>query len=49
MSDQKPGEHKHGAMDTTEQERTFDGFVKVTKYVIYVIVALLLLLAIFRT
>lgn len=42
-------EHEHGRMDTTEQEKTFAGFVTVTKWVVIAIVAILVFLAIFRT
>ncbi|MCO4848797.1 MAG: aa3-type cytochrome c oxidase subunit IV [Yoonia sp.] len=37
-------EHKHGEMDTSVQEKTFDGFISmVTKTTIIIIVALILL------
>ncbi|APX89568.1 cytochrome C oxidase subunit IV [Brevirhabdus pacifica] len=37
-------EHKHGTMDITTQEKTFEGFVKITiRMVIAIIVALILL------
>lgn len=37
-------EHKHGEMDITVQEKTFDGFMKfVTRTTIVIIVALILL------
>lgn len=37
-------EHKHGSMDTTEQEKTFNGFMNITKWTaISIIVALILL------
>ena len=42
-------EHKHGTMDTTEQEKTFDGFMQITKWVVISIIVILVLLAIFRT
>jgi len=45
MADQ---EHKHGSMDTSAQEKTFAGFVNVTKWVVIVIIALLVFLALFR-
>lgn len=36
--------HKHGSMDTTEQEKTFNGFMTITKWTtITIIVALILL------
>lgn len=37
-------DHKHGEMDTTVQEKTFDGFVSMTiKTVVVILVALILL------
>lgn len=37
-------EHKHGTMDITTQEKTFEGFVKITvRMAIAIIVALILL------
>ncbi|GIT90843.1 hypothetical protein JANAI62_12980 [Jannaschia pagri] len=42
-------EHKIGSMDITEQEKTFDGFVAFAKWTTIVIIAILVLLAIFRT
>ncbi|PWJ18222.1 aa3-type cytochrome c oxidase subunit IV [Jannaschia seohaensis] len=42
-------EHKHGSMDITQQEKTFAGFVQVTKWTVIVIIAVLVFLAIFRT
>ncbi len=37
-------DHKHGEMDTSVQEKTFDGFISmVTKGSIIIIVALILL------
>ncbi|MEM0944961.1 MAG: aa3-type cytochrome c oxidase subunit IV [Pseudomonadota bacterium] len=38
-------EHEHGSMDTTEHERTFDGFIKASAYVIVISVAILVFLA----
>ncbi|MDT0681318.1 aa3-type cytochrome c oxidase subunit IV [Roseicyclus sp. F158] len=39
-------EHKHepGTMDITDQERTFEGFVRIVSYAATVIVVLLILL-----
>jgi hypothetical protein len=42
-------EHKHGEMDITEHEKTFAGFMTLTKWVTISIIVILLLLAIFRT
>ena len=40
-------DHKHGSMDITEQEKTFDGFVTFTKWSVIVILAVLVFLALF--
>lgn len=42
-------EHRHGEMDVSAQEKTFEGFVKIAAYFILHVLAILLLLAIFRT
>lgn len=39
------GDHKHGAMDITEQQKTFDGFVTFTTRAIIAIVVFLFFLA----
>jgi hypothetical protein len=37
-------EHKHGTMDITEQEKTFEGFVKIaTRLTVMIILGLILL------
>jgi len=41
-------DHKHGEMDITEQEKTFDGFVRFSTRTAVVIVVLLILLAMFN-
>lgn len=41
-------EHKHGTMDTTDQERTFDGFIKMSIRVSVISIAVLVFLAIFN-
>ena len=38
-------EHKHGSMDTTEQEKTFDGFMRFSTWTVVVIIVALILLA----
>ena len=38
-------EHKHGEMDITSQEKTFEGFVKMTKWTVILIIAILIFLA----
>ena len=39
------GTHKPGEMDITEQEKTFEGFVRLTKNAVIVIIVALILLA----
>ncbi|MDA7424973.1 aa3-type cytochrome c oxidase subunit IV [Thalassococcus lentus] len=41
-------EHKHGTMDISVQEKTFDGFIKFTIRTVYVILALVILMAVFN-
>ncbi len=41
-------EHKHGEMNTEDQEQTYAGFMRTTAWSCVVIVGVLLLLAIFR-
>jgi fumarate reductase subunit C len=38
-------EHKHGEMDTTDQEKTFEGFITFTIKTVLVILALVILMA----
>ena len=42
-------EHKHGDMDVTAQTKTFEGFVGWVKWSVIVIVAIIILMAIFIT
>jgi hypothetical protein len=42
-------EHKHGSMDITEQEKTFDGFVRWSVRVAAVSIGILIFLAIFNS
>ena len=42
-------EHKHGEMDISVQEKTFDGFVNFTIKTVIVILALVIFLAIFNS
>ena len=39
-------EHKHGSMDISVQEKTFDGFIKFTIRSVIAIIVVLILLAI---
>lgn len=42
-------EYEQGSMDTTEQVKTFDGFVKITTWVSVIVVCILVFLAIVGT
>jgi len=42
-------EHKHGEMDSTEQEKMFDGFMKFTTWSVIVILVIIVGMAIFIT
>ncbi|OZB15646.1 MAG: cytochrome C oxidase subunit IV [Rhodobacterales bacterium 34-62-10] len=42
-------EHKHGEMNTEDQEKTFEGFVRYTIWGIVVSIGILLFLAIFNS
>ncbi|MGZ2256724.1 aa3-type cytochrome c oxidase subunit IV [Roseobacter sp. A03A-229] len=42
-------EHKHGEMDIEVQEKTFDGFMQFTTRTVIVILAIIILMAIFIT
>ncbi|MEM9583287.1 MAG: aa3-type cytochrome c oxidase subunit IV [Pseudomonadota bacterium] len=42
MADQ---EHEHGTMDYSDQEKTFNGFVKFTTYTVVGIIVFLIFLA----
>lgn len=39
-------EHKHGEMDTSVQEKTFDGFINITKWSVIAIIVTLVFIAI---
>ncbi|WP_460275072.1 aa3-type cytochrome c oxidase subunit IV [Celeribacter sp. ULVN23_4] len=42
-------EHKHGEMDISVQEKTFDGFVKWSTWVAGIAVFVLIILAVFNS
>ena len=42
-------EYKHGEMDISAQERTFDGFIKVSVWVTCISIGVLIFLAIFNS
>ena len=42
-------EYKHGSMDITEQEKTFDGFLRWSVRVAAVAIGILIFLAIFNS
>lgn len=41
-------EHKHGSMDITTQEKTFEGFISFTIRAVIVILCLVIFMAIFN-
>lgn len=41
-------EHQHGSMNIRVQEKTFEGFIKVTQRAVITILVLVVLLAIFN-
>lgn len=41
-------EHKHGSMDISTQEKTFDGFIRFTIRTVIVILVAVILLAMFN-
>ena len=42
-------DHEHGTMDVTEQEKTFDGFIKWTVWTLAIIGVVLIFLALTQT
>ncbi|SFA99915.1 aa3 type cytochrome c oxidase subunit IV [Poseidonocella pacifica] len=42
-------EHKHGSMDITDQEKTFEGFVRVSTWVAGISIGAVVFLAIFNS
>lgn len=42
-------EHEHGSMDITEQEKTFEGFIRWSIWVAAVSIGIILFLAIFNS
>ncbi len=38
-------EHEHGSMDITEQEKTFNGFMRAAVWVVVIVIAILIFLA----
>ena len=42
-------DHKHGEMDITEHNKTFEAFVAWTKWSVIIILAIIVLMAIFIT
>ncbi|EAQ04445.1 Aa3-type cytochrome c oxidase subunit IV [Pseudooceanicola batsensis HTCC2597] len=42
-------EHKHGEMDIEDQEKTFDGFVKMSTWVAVISIGILIFLALFNS
>ncbi len=44
-SESNMSDHKHGEMDVTEQEKTFEGFIKVSIWVTCISIGVLIFLA----
>lgn len=42
-------EHEHGSMDVTDQEKTFDGFIRWSAYTLVLIIIALIFLALTQT
>ncbi len=42
-------DYKHGEMDITVQEKTFDGFIKFATWSVVVIIGIILFMAIFTS
>jgi len=42
-------EHKHGSMDTSVQEKTFDGFISWSVKIVVASIAILVFLALFNS
>lgn len=42
-------EHKHGEMDTKPHEKTFEGFIKATTWVVGLSIFVLIFLALFNS
>jgi len=45
MADKSDADHKHGSMDIRVQEKTFDGFVRMTTWSVWIIIAVLIFMA----
>lgn len=42
MADQHQDEHKHGSMDMRAQEKTFEGFIRLSVWVAVISIAILI-------
>jgi Ni,Fe-hydrogenase I cytochrome b subunit len=45
MADHKHSEHEHGTMDTRAQEKTFDGFLRMSTWVAVIAIGILIFAA----
>ncbi len=45
MADHSASEHKHGSMDIRAQEKTFEGFIRMTVWVIVFAICVLIFMA----
>jgi Ni,Fe-hydrogenase I cytochrome b subunit len=44
MADNHQNEHKHGTMDIREQEKTFEGFIRLSIWVVCISIGVLIFL-----
>ncbi|MBY0349802.1 aa3-type cytochrome c oxidase subunit IV [Tabrizicola sp.] len=45
MADHNQPEHAHGSMDIREKERTFAGFIRMSVWVVFITIAVLIFMA----
>lgn len=45
MADQHHAEYKHGSMDIREQEKTFEGFIRMSVWVTCIVIGVLIFMA----
>jgi hypothetical protein len=45
MADPHSKEHVHGSMNIRDQEKTFDGFIRMTVWVVVAVIAILIFMA----
>jgi len=45
MADHHQSEHVHGSMDIRDQERTFAGFIRMSVWVVFIVIGVLIFMA----